>query len=573
MPLTEKEKKVIEHGKEQGKSKIEILNAVSKLDNKQSSEPSTISDIGSGIKQDVQEAGQEISESFSERKETVQEAKQASQAGEQTFGETLFQTAGQAAGVVGDTVGSAVKGLGKAVLPESAEEEVGETISGAVESGAEATGADKVLREFEELKKNNPRAARNISSVLSIGELAADALGGGVATKAGKQVAESGAGKAAKETLESGVRKVNDAVSDAGDKVPTIRKGADVPDTGEVGQARKAAEETAPQVTQLESRLGITADQKRRLQAAGPQKTQKFIDVVETRNKTDKAPTAMEFAGNQVRDAVEELDKKLKDTGSEIGETRQKLADIEAPIDEIKKIESEFENQLDRLNLKVENGEVVQQAGKVKKLDSQSRDINVLNQLQSDIEAVKQSPKLTNLVDLRTAFDNKIKFGKKAQEVSSQVDPVSRSVRKQIADTMENVVGPNKAEAVDKFARVADARDQLKEFTSRSAGGEYLLRLFQSGRGGEARKVIDTVREVTGKDLAEEATLMRLATDIFGNQEQKTLFQQSANNLGISDILRSTTGDPDAIGRVIDAGVDAATNPERILRGAAEGGN
>jgi len=584
MALTEKEKQIVEHGKENGKSEAEVLMALSEFNSQKKEQPSSVSDLGqtisdtaSGIKEDVVETGEEIGQSFQDRKQNTQKSIKASQEDNQTWAETAGQGIGELAGFVSDTAGSLVKGAGKAVLPDQgkvSEESAGEAITSAVETGLDATGADKLVQKYNKMQKENPRAARNIGAVLSIGELAADVAGGGAVTKAGKQAAqevlESG-GKVAKkagDTVSSATNKVSETADSVSDATPNIRKGTDVPETAVTG-SRKAAEESAPKVTTLESRLGFTPAQKRRFQKAGPEKTQQYIDAVKRRNVDDTAPTPMEFGGDKVRDTVEKLDDKLQDSGSQIGKTREKLATIEANIDQVENIEKTFKNELDKLNLEVQNDEVVSPKGKIAQTGSQ-RDLNVLTDLWKDIKTVKESPKLTNLVDLRSKFDNKVKFGKKAQEVSDSVDNLSRNVRSNIAETMRDVVGPSKADDVEKFSKVIDARDTLKSFTDRRAGGEYLLRVVQSGRGGEAREIINTVKDITGRDLMDDAVLMRKVTDVLGSDAQKTLFEQKAGSLGIDEVFQAARGNPGAVSRIIDKGIDAAVDEERILRGAAE---
>jgi len=584
MALTEKEKQIVEHGKENGKSEAEVLMALSEFNSQKKEQPSSVSDLGqtisdtaSGIKEDVVETGEEIGQSFQDRKQNTQKSIKASQEDNQTWAETAGQGIGELAGFVSDTAGSLVKGAGKAVLPDQgkvSEESAGEAITSAVDAGLDATGADKLVQKYNKMQKENPRAARNIGAVLSIGELAADVAGGGAVTKAGKQAAqevlESG-GKVAKkagDTVSSATNKVSETADSVSDATPNIRKGTDVPETAVTG-SRKAAEESAPKVTTLESRLGFTPAQKRRFQKAGPEKTQQYIDAVKRRNVDDTAPTPMEFGGDKVRDTVEKLDDKLQDSGSQIGKTREKLATIEANIDQVENIEKTFKNELDKLNLEVQNDEVVSPKGKIAQTGSQ-RDLNVLTDLWKDIKTVKESPKLTNLVDLRSKFDNKVKFGKKAQEVSDSVDNLSRNVRSNIAETMRDVVGPSKADDVEKFSKVIDARDTLKSFTDRRAGGEYLLRVVQSGRGGEAREIINTVKDITGRDLMDDAVLMRKVTDVLGSDAQKTLFEQKAGSLGIDEVFQAARGNPGAVSRIIDKGIDAAVDEERILRGAAE---
>jgi hypothetical protein len=283
----------------------------------------------------------------------------------------------------------------------------------------------------------------------------------------------------------------------------------------------------------------------------------------------------MEFGGDKVREAVDELDDILQDTGSQIGKTRRKFANLQAPVDEINKIEDSFRTQLDKLNLEIRKGKVVQKTNSVSKVGSK-RDINVLDELYNDLLATKQSPNLENLLDLRSSFDNKIKFGKTAREVSNAVDPASRQVRREIADAMEKIVGPENAAELQKYSEVIDARNILEDFTSRKAGGEYLLRVALSGRGGEARKIIETVRNITVNDLATEAVIMTDMINRFASDAQKTLFRQQIKNSGIGaveDLFGASRGDLGAVSRLLSKGIDKTIDEQDVLLRAAGGAN
>jgi hypothetical protein len=170
------------------------------------------------------------------------------------------------------------------------------------------------------------------------------------------------------------------------------------------------------------------------------------------------------------------------------------------------------------------------------------------------------------------AFDGKIKFGKSASEVSNSVDPLSRSVRTAIADEAAKIVGPSNAAELTDYSDFMDAFGDLKSYTDRAAGGEYLLRLVLSGRGGDSRKLIEIVKKYTGIDLMNDATAMKVATDVLGNDNTKNLFRQDIQRAGL-DAASVLTGNPIGWGSIawkwaVEKGID----PEEVLKKAAAGG-
>lgn len=323
-------------------------------------------------------------------------------------------------------------------------------------------------------------------------------------------------------------------------------------------------------LTFKERLVGITPDVKQRLEQMGPEKLQEYLDVVHTRNINDTAVTPYGHGARQAETAVERMEQQLRETGGEIGATRQRLGTIQAPIDNVRRIETTFNEQLAQLRLEVRNGQVVQKRGRVSSPAS-TGDIRVLNELYQDLQQVKQSPNLTNLIDFRGNVDSKINFAKSAREASNKVDPFGRQVRTAIKEVAEDVVGPTEAVRLRQYTDFMDAYGDLKSFTDRKAGGEYLLRVLLSGRGREAQELVQTIKTHTGMDLMDDATAMMLVTDLLGNQQTRNQFQQDIGR-ATSDALRSLSGDPVSIaGASVKWFIDKGVDVENVLKAAAAG--
>lgn len=337
---------------------------------------------------------------------------------------------------------------------------------------------------------------------------------------------------------------------------------------GKTSEARALVEATSPQLTAKEMLIGLRPDIKQRIQ--GKQDLMReYIDVVNARNVNDTVPSVYEHGADYARKAADVMQTKLNETGGSIGASRKKLATYKAPIDEVKKIETSFANQLDKLNLELRNGVIQQKPGTISRTGA-TGDIKVLQELYDGLTTLKESPTLTNLIDLRSNFDAKINFAKRSSEVSNSVDPLSRQVRKDIAETASKVVGKSNAADLKRYSDFMDAYNDIHSYTDRKAGGEYLLRLVLSGRGGEARQLVQTIKEYTGIDLLDHATMMEVTNEMFGNSAQKNLFRQEATKAGL-DVARLLGGDPSgAIGTLFEKGVDKFLDKERILMEASQ---
>jgi len=303
----------------------------------------------------------------------------------------------------------------------------------------------------------------------------------------------------------------------------------------------KASEGASAKPSILEKWAGISPDIKNRI--AGKQgKLKEYFDVAHARNNFDTLPTALEHGTKSVQSALTIMEKVLNDTGSQIGQFRKKVSTYKASIDDVNKIDAAFNNELSKLNLEVKNGTIKQKPGTVTRVNSDA-EIKVLNDLFGELQTVKQSPSLEKLIDLRNLFDSRINFAKSSREVSSSLDPASRNIRKQIADTAATIVGKSEAGNLTKYSEFIDAYNELKSFTDRKAGAEFLLKQVLSEKGATSREIIQTIKDITGIDLMDDAVMASIATDLIGNSRQKSLFRQEITKAGL-DTKAALTGDP-----------------------------
>lgn len=333
-------------------------------------------------------------------------------------------------------------------------------------------------------------------------------------------------------------------------------------------QILTASEKATAKPSLMEKWAGISPDIKNRI-AGKYDQLKEYFDVAHARNNFDTLPTPLEHGAEKVNTAVSKIEETLNDTGKGIGQFRTKVATYEAPIDQVRRIEGSFGNQLSKLNLGVKNGKVIKLPGTVTRVGSEG-DVGVLQDLYDNLQTVKQNPNLEKLIDLRTLFDSKINFSKAARDASSSLDPLSRTVRKTIADVGADIVGKSEAGNLMKYSNLMDAYDQLRSYTDRKAGAEFLLKQALSERGRLPREVINTVKEITGIDLMDDATMASIATDLIGNSRQKGLFRQELTKAGL-DTAAALKGNPSgAIELMFNFLKKGAVNEEKQFLKAAK---
>ena len=454
-----------------------------------------------------------------------------------------------------------VKGIVKAVLPQEGEDKLKAGIQTFGKAVVETDTAKKLGNWWANLDSDSQREYTN---ALQFGEGLLDLLGIGAASK----VTKSGLSKIDYfvKQVDGVVKQENIPVAQAVQKVekPKLTP-ADFTDAKlrEQAQIRMKAEAQAPELTIPERMVGLNQADKAQI-VGKTNKMADYINVAKTRNVKADAPTVMEFGGDQVRKAAETMEQVLNNKGSVIGATRNKLSTVKAPIEKVQLIQNTFIKELDNLGLTIKNGQVVRKAGVVSRVGTNS-DITALQSLWDEFKIVKQSPTLTNLLDYRNLVQKNIDFGKSAREVSDALNVPSSKIRRQIKEVADSIVGKGGAKDLQDYSDFIQALNDIKSFTDRKAGGEYLLRVLESGRGGEARQVINTIKKHTGIDLQDDATIMKLVTDMIGNADQKTLFRKEITNAGI-DAARIVSGDASTIfQRGAEFIMDKLTDAEEVL--------
>ena len=333
-------------------------------------------------------------------------------------------------------------------------------------------------------------------------------------------------------------------------------------------QILRATEQATSQPSLIEKWAGISPDIKNRI--AGKQdKLKEYFDVAHARNNFDTVPTPLEYGAKNVDTAVTKMEGLLNDTGSQIGQFRQKIGTYKAGVDNVAKIETSFSNQLSKLNLEIKNGVIRQKAGTISRVNAKG-EINVLNDLYKELQTIKQSPDLQRLIDFRNLFDSKINFAKSTRDVSNSLDPFSRAIRKDIADTAAQIVGKSEAANLAKYADFMEAYNNLRSFTDRKAGAEFLLKQVLSERGGTSRAIIQTVKDMTGIDLMDDAVMSSIATDLIGNARQKGVFRQEITKAGLDTASLLTGNTSGAIGLMFNFLKKGLINEEKQFLKAAK---
>lgn len=179
--FNQKEKEIIDWGLKNGKSKDEVIKAITNY--RVGSTGSETELQSSGNKEqsftqdamgDIGQAGTEIKGAWKEMANKTDEAIGASAEGKQGLIRTALQAFGAGAGAFSSNLASIVKGGVKAILPQKAEDAVKEGI-GAVAKPIMQTQAIKTL--LDNYNALDGKTKRDVDSLLGISSLALDLVG------------------------------------------------------------------------------------------------------------------------------------------------------------------------------------------------------------------------------------------------------------------------------------------------------------------------------------------------------------------------------------------------------------
>lgn len=287
---------------------------------------------------------------------------------------------------------------------------------------------------------------------------------------------------------------------------------------------RELTEASAPKVSVTERMVWIRPDIKRRISGKRDM-LQDYFNVSHARNVDDTMPTPLAYASEKVVEARDKLVYQLDGTGSEIGKFRNKVKNVSVGIDNMNNIQKSFTDSIEWLNLTIKDWQVVRMPWKVKGKVSDT-EVRTLQDIFDDIMVVKNSWKIEDIIDLRIAVDDKVKFAKTAREAWSNIDAVSRNVRKAAADANLSVIGKEQWQLYAEYSQMMDLLNDLNKYVNSRTWPEFLLKRVLSERDRVPAEMMRTLQKYTWIDLMDHAVMSQIATDIVGNWAQKWLFRQ-----------------------------------------------
>lgn len=408
----------------------------------------------------------------------------------------VLQVTGQNLGLFSDAVGSAVVNTLKAVTPDFIEKPAGEKINELVKAGLDTEVAKKTITSWEDFKRSNPEMARNVEASGNIANFFAMGLGAGKGADLAKKGAVTGS-QIAVDTAKT----TKASIGNTTEKVLS-----------------KATDVITPIDTGVENVLKNT----------NPVKFEKYISRATEAASDYSVSTPLEMAGQE---AVTTL-KTLRSNGNAIGKTKSQIVSkigeerVGSIADEAR---SEFRiKSSDILGTTITKNGVKSSVGRVSNI-SDSADISLIKDVDTKLAKLGSNPTFRQVDDTIDYIQDILykRSSNTAIPVNTKVQSITKGVIAKLNKNLQEIGGPEYKLANQQYGEVMGVVEKLNKLLGKEGdrGGSLMKRVFSPSDAG-TKKLFAKVKELTGVDLVEEATLAKFAMEKVGDARQASLLEE-----------------------------------------------
>lgn len=398
-----------------------------------------------------------------------------------------------------------------------------------VQKGMETETAQKAMQGWAKLKETDPEAAMALSTVLDIGDIASNAIGLG-AEKAGLQ--------AGKNAVKSGITKTGEAIYKAGEK------GAE--GLSKVGEKISTSGIISPIDESIQGALKET----------NLDKFNRYVEQATKAAKDNHEITPLEMAGQEATNAVKTMSSKLKEIGTAKSDFVKNVADTKVG-NIVKDSIYEFKGLVnDRLGTTFTK----EGFGNVKGRLSVISDKADKTLLEDVFVKLKEAHKANNFKAVDDAIDYIQGMVSKrkamgAVPVNTKVEGIIKKTVGGLNEKLKQLGGTDYQNLNSQYHNIKSVTDKLNNLLGKEGdrAGSLMKRVFSPSDAG-TKKLFAKVKEITGHDLVNEATLAKFVMESIGDSRQANLLEQAIKGV---DSLKSRN----IVNSLVNAGINKIKNP------------
>lgn len=377
-----------------------------------------------------------------------------------------------------------------------------------VQKGLDTETAKRAMSGWAKLKESDPEAAMALSTVLDIGDIAANAVG----LKGAKVAGEVGLKGASK-----GVEAVGSRIKKA---------------------AVKVSEKASDTITPIESGVRTVLEKGSVAKKTRLKKFDDYVAQAERAVNDFSVATPLEVAGGKAEKAVKVMSKKLAEVGEYKNSVVEKLAETKVGMMAIEARKELREKLSERLGSELTKKGVNSAPGRVSSI-SDKADTNVIKLVDKKLASLGSNPTFREVDDTIDYIQDVIykRSSNLAVPVNTKVEGVVKSVVKSLNEKLKSLRSPDEAvnmlvseykKSNDIYSKLRGTRDELNKLLGEKGkrAGALMKRVFSPSDAG-TKKVFAEVKRATGIDLIDEATLAKFVMENVGDARQASLLEEA----------------------------------------------
>lgn len=505
-----------------GQDHLNMVNAVSNYHQNSPQEPGLFQRIG----QDIQGAGEQV------RSLALGEGENA----DKSVLNRATGMAGAAFGAVPKVASEFLPGIARKGL-EAVGQGAGDVVNWLGNKLGDTQLAQNLVTKHPEIAKTIREVA---GTAQNLGTISGTILGaGGVAgtAQAGIDAGANILGKAGTAASEA-----------AGGMVSAVQGATE----GIGGKISKLAEKPIPEQVQtaLKSTSAKTFDE--------------YAKVGKAATESFKNPTPLEMAGEKAVGVVKNIKEQINKFGKAKSDILEKVG--ETPAGSIARDTAiKLSGDIQKMGISLdEKGNIVTKAGRSSKI-SDPADLELIKSVRDKIVSLGDNPTIRQVDDTISNLQDAI-YKKKSNPLAVKTNTeVGGLVEKTIGELNAKLKGIAGKDYADTQAALSERIGAFNELNKKlgskgEKGGALMKRVFSPSDAG-TKKLFAKVKELTGTDLVNEATMARFMMETFGDARQVSMLEKlqlpSLSNRGMLELAK------DVISK-------KANTPEKILARARQ---
>lgn len=415
----------------------------------------------------------------------------------------IAATALSSTAIVPKAIGDAIFEGIKTIMPESVKENVKKHIG---EIMSNPTVQKDLIEPLMNWANENPQTARAVKDVADIASVIPETK----AVEVGGKAVIKGAEQTGKVLVKAG-EGTGKAVAKLGESAKDI--------------ATKGIEKASDIITPLEKGVeNVLVKPTTKLE-----KLTEYEKVAKEALADYSKPTPLELAGNKAEEALKSLQGQLKSSAESKKSITQSMSSVDTG-NIVSNAKNEMRSLLkDRTGLQFSESGTFRNAPNRLSTVSDKSDLELIKDIDFKLSQLSKNPTFQRVDDAIDWMQDKLykRAGMTAVPINGKVEGIIKNVVKNLNDNLKTIGGKEYSGFNSAYSSAKSTFDKLnKSLGVEGNKGASLMKQLFSPSGTAPRKLFEDIKELTGIDLVDEATLAKFVMENVGDVRQASLLEQ-----------------------------------------------